>query len=249
MEYHLTSILLFSGLQVRNFVDSILLILISELSSKLLNEALDVLATLFQEKHEAIFHSTARNIIRQLSYSQGVSGRGESYASSPSTSVSTSSSPQLARGTRDVYNLSSQSGSKTSPSVTLDANSANNKRGFQMMNNIKRSHSKSLSSSFTSSPVSKQSKDIFSALKNINIEKMNSRSSSEVSCTQQEKVKKARLDCIICCSHPTRPLINECGHIACEECWYVVFYFLQFESMYFSCPLCSIFYSYFYFCC
>ena len=165
----------------------------SELSSSLLHEAMDILSSLFQEKHVNIYQSTAKNIMKQLSFSQ-----------TQHASASASSSSQM---TKNLY-PSSQPGT--------EAPNACNKRGYQMMNNTKRPHATS-----SCSPAQKQSKDIFSALQNINIEKMKTERGCEVSHTQQEKVKKARLDCLICSSPPTAPLINECGHIACEECWYV----------------------------
>lgn len=184
-----------------------------ELSSKLLHEAMDVLASLFQEKHVSIYHSTAKNIMKQLSFSQTQSAQGgDTHVQSSEGIDPASSSCSLSQPTKE---LSYPSNSNQPESET---SSANNKRGFQMMNNIKRSHS---TSSGSPALKLKPQKDIFSALKNINIDKMKAGSSSEVSHTQQEKVKKARLDCLICATPPTNPLINECGHIACEECWYV----------------------------
>jgi hypothetical protein len=199
--------------QVRAFVDIILKILMGELSKKLLQEALEALSFLFQEKHVDMYHSTARNIIKQLSFSsrQGRSG----LPLSPSSSSSFSQTQMLSQNHPLAEVCSTQP--STGQSLANNEGNANNKRGYKMMSNI---NIKQESPNRAVKP--KPQKDIFSELKNINIEKMKSKGGSDVvSNTQQERVKKARLDCIICKSPPTNPFINECGHICCEECWYV----------------------------
>jgi hypothetical protein len=112
---------------------------------------------------------------------------------------------------------------------STDDLNVNKKRGLQMMSNINLKHAPPASAAgSSSSSTNKPSKDIFAALKNINMQKSKPNSSTEVSCTQQEKVKKAKLDCVICSSPPTNPFINECGHICCKACWYVP---VQFSTM------------------
>jgi hypothetical protein len=198
-------------------VDIIFRILTSELSSgsKLLAESVDVLSSLFQEKHVDIFKSTAKKVIKQLSYSSSSADSTSHQSQSLSQSLSQSSSSQSSsQVTRDLYPSSQQSSTdkdKNKSSSILNHSSNNNKRGHQMLSTIKQP-----------SPASKPKplKSLFSSLKDINIEKMEAKS-NEVSYTQQEKVKKARLDCIVCASTPISPLINQCGHICCEQCWYV----------------------------
>lgn len=224
-------------LQVRMFVDAIVRVLLPALPMKLLLEAVDVLSTLFQEKHQNLYTSTAKKIIKQLSFSnsQGLSQvRNQNLSQSLSQNLgpglkkrqgSSESSAPLQEGyssqiARDLYPSSQPSIDISSQSSSLSAKDSSGitKRGHQMvktMNTTKRQTTPS-TSQITTNP----EKDIFSALKNINIDKMKKkRESSAVSSTQQERVKKARLDCIVCSSHPTNPLINECGHICCEECW------------------------------
>lgn len=170
-----------------------------------------MLSSLFQEKHLSIYKTASKNIIKQLSFSaQPPSSQTQQSASQKNT---TPRSLEEQNFSSSQVQSSSQFGS--------DSNNSSNKRGFQMMNSINKNSS-------LRAPPSHPSKDIFSALKNINIEKVNNKSRATSSCesddvpnTQQEKVKKARLDCIICSSPPSSPLINECGHICCEECWLV----------------------------
>ena len=47
-------------------MDVIIKTLHQELSNTLLSETIDVLSSLFQEKHVPIFMSTARNLIKEL---------------------------------------------------------------------------------------------------------------------------------------------------------------------------------------
>lgn len=222
--------------QVRKFVDKILRLLHVVLPGPLLRETVEVLSSLFQEKHVGVYNSTAKNIMKELSCQS---------PSPPTRSIPLQSHSQKlqSQGTQQgvltdlrsskgkTYSLTSKasSGETSSSQQSILSQSSNDsigskKRGFQMMNSLKRQ----ASAGTTAAPASVSAtssipppKNFFNTLKNINIEKQKPRSSgSEVSFTQQEKIKKTKLDCIICSQPPRSPLINECGHVCCETCWY-----------------------------
>ena len=195
---------------------TIVRILVPELAAKPLRETIDVLSTLFQEKHLNAYTAAAEHCLSTSTNSRSRDPQLLKCTSKPQmnqetdkNALSTPLSMCVQPPVKDSQFMpKNASACHNSP---LISEGSKNKRGYQMMNNMKRPVSNSASS---------PQKDIFSALKSINFKKNKQcDTSSESSQTQLEKAKKARLDCIICTSTPSNPLINECGHICCEECW------------------------------